>query len=530
MKKVIFLFLAIFLMKTNVIAKEFIDNEYLNIYFNGIYEGNIISDNFMYKEHEGIPVYCIDFSLPISVDEGYEISNFSDYKSLTVNQRIYIELISFFGYKYYNRNDIYYYLATQELIWSSLGVDTYWTYSQYGNNPINLDQYKLDILNTYSDYLNENYNFDEYYSFEIGNSYYIEYPKTSLPNYEYYYSGINNVVFDEYGITFNANYKTSTTIVLLRNFDRGYESKVFIEPGYQTIVKTGSLKSKKKTLNINVNNIDIYLKRINLGDTNNKYLQLNSAIYEIYDGNMNYIQNAITDEYGDAIIPNLPLGSYVIKEIQSSYGFEPYEENIYKTLDWGLTYNIIEVEVKPITKKISITNLYRINGIDYFDSNIKFNIYRDGNLIEELSTNNEGYVSTFLEYGNYQVTQVTSREDFELEPLFEIVINEFDNKLDYIFIKERNIETEDIRINEDIEEENIEINNENNQEELIDSINQDNIENIVENIPIEQINITTELEYEEKIDLDIKELPQLYENKNILEIICESLFVFLFYY
>ncbi|MDD4831879.1 MAG: hypothetical protein PHR09_03415, partial [Bacilli bacterium] len=96
--------------------------------------------------------------------------------------------------------------------------------------------------------------------------------------------------------------------------------------------------------------------------------------------------------------------------------------------------------------------------------------------------------------------------------------------------KERNIEAEDIPINEDIEEENIEINNENNQEELIDSINQDNIENIVENIPIEQINITTELEYEEKIDLDIKELPQLYENKNILEIICESLFVFLFYY
>ena len=85
---------------------------------------------------------------------------------------------------------------------------------------------------------------------------------------------------------------------------------------------------------------------------------------------MNYIQNSITDEYGDAIIPNLPLGSYVIKEIQSSYGFEPYEENIYKTLDWVLTYNIIEVEVKPITKKISITNKYRINGIDYLDSMI----------------------------------------------------------------------------------------------------------------------------------------------------------------
>ncbi len=528
MKKVIFLFLFVFLLRLNVSAEEVNDNQYINIYFNGVYNNNIVSNNLIYKEHEGIPVYCIDFDLSSTTLQDYDVSDFSDYKSLNVNQRMYIELISFFGYKYQDRNDIYYYLATQELIWSSLGFDVYWTYNQYGNNPIDINQYKIDILNTYSDYLNENYNFDEFYSFVIGNSYYIEYPETSLPDYEYYYSGINDVIIGANGITYNANYKTSSTIVLLRNFDRGYDSKVFKLNGYNTLVKTGSLKPKKKVLNINVNNIDIYLKRINVGDLNNKYLKLNSAIFEIYDVNMNFIQNAITNDFGETIFSNLPLGNYYIKEIQPSYGFQLYEEIINKNLDWGLTHNIIEIETKPITKKINITNIYKINEIEYLDPNIQFNIYRDNELIREIMTNNEGMASTFLEYGNYQITQVNSRKGFELNPTFEVIINEFDNKLDYIFIKEMNIESEEPII-EEIDEENI---GETSDTDIIEETTNDSLNEVKtdKEVDIEELNCETDLEYEEKIELDIKELPQLYESKNILDILCEKLFIFLFSY
>ena len=87
----------------------------------------------------GITAYCIEPGLGIDTDiysstEDWQITN------LTSELRNKIRLIAYYGYDYPNHNTMYYYLATQELIWKEITKRSiYWVNGEDVNAP------KIDI-------------------------------------------------------------------------------------------------------------------------------------------------------------------------------------------------------------------------------------------------------------------------------------------------------------------------------------------------------------------------------------------------
>lgn len=521
MKKVIFLFLFFILINVKGLEKEFVDTEYIEVYYNGVINNVLISSKAVYMEHQGVPLYCLDFSIPISRTNGYDVFNFNEIDKYSSDQKLYIERISYFGYKYWNHNDIYYYLATQELIWGSLGIDAYWTNTRYGGDIIDLSYYKMDILNLYAEYLNENYNYNDYYTMEIGNSYKIQDLSNILPQYEYEYIGFNDIGFSPREITIYARNKGVETLKLIRNYSKGFESKIFIEPNYQTIIKPGNIENKYRTLNFVINNTNIYLNRINESTNINNNLRFDKAIYDIYDINNNYIKTVLTNDSKEVIFPDMPLGEYKIIEVSPSYGFKPSEEITFVNLSWENTPAYVDLYLTPILKELTIVNIYKENGIEYYDQGIMFEIYKNDILIDTISTNNEGFANKYLEYGTYLVKQINSRNLFDVEPTFSIEVNDLETKLNYVFYKEYNeeviIEDETIDNTPHIEEIPIIENIEPTVESTIDNSNENNI-----------IDETLNIEYEDTNNIVIDELPQLFDDSNIFEEICEKLFVLLF--
>lgn len=495
MKKVIFLFGLFFLLILNANAKEFVDRYTIDVYANGFKDNTFYSYKAVYKEHQGVPVYCLDFGVTISVEKGYNTYELSESNNYTTHQKEYIEIISFFGYRYGNHDNIYYYLATQELIWGTLGVDVYWSYSLNGGDYLDLSSYKHEILDLYAQYINENNNTYENHFFEVGNTYKIYDTSTSLPQYQYTYVGVNDVYQNARELTIYGYYSNVDTLILTRNYSRGYTSKIFIEPGYQSIIKPGNLKPKTRTIEIVVEDTSIKINRVNISQKDNKNLRLDYAMYEIYDQYGNFYRRVSTNILGELIITNIPLGKYKIIEVLPSYGFERYGAEINIDLIWGNTPVEDTIYIKPIKKEVTITNIYKINNVEYKDSGIMFEVHNEDGLETIIETDSNGFASVNLEYGKYKFIQVNSREGFEVEPVFEVEINDMYNELDFIFIKEKNIQEEPI------EKETIK------EDEEINDIDE------TTNIEYEEIN---NIEYENIVIDNLEKLPQLYEKGNNL--------------
>ncbi len=487
MKKVIFLFLLIFVVGVKASEKNYIYYNYVNgFYYNGIVDGKKVSYNAMYMEHNGQTLYCLGFSIPISRENGYTTYKFNDASNYTEEQKKYIEIIAYFGYGYSGDKNINYYFAAQELIWEALGSNMYWTKSLNGTDIIDLSGYKRNILMLYNKYINEPDYINENHTVEIGNYYVFQDLSMVLGQYDVSYFGNNLVESTSEGIYVEPKIKGNDVIYLEKTFYKPFESELFLEPGYQPVLKAGDISNKIRIINLDVKNTSIIFKRINKDVNNtNTVLKLEGAIYEIYDSNNNLVKTFNTNETGDAVIEDLLLGKYVIKEIKPSYGFEK-DENVYEvSLDFGYVPITKEVYVSPIKKELTITNIYKLDGVEYRDSGIVFEIYKNNILYETLNTNEEGKISIYLEYGEYVIKQINSKEGFEKEPEFKVEVND-NNKLDFIFVKEKTKEIDKIP-NKDVIEDDI------------------------------------SLDYKDNFNMDIKELPQLNSNKNILDILCEKL-------
>jgi len=503
MKKVIFLFLVLLGVTFNVKGQEFINYEYVNgYYFNGYLNGSKISYNAVYKTHNGDPLYCLEFGVPISKELGYSVRDFRSSSNFTEEQKKYIEIIAFFGYGYKNHNHLNYYFATQELIWNALGTDLYWTKSKNGTDRIDLTEYKNEILNLYEEYINEEQYKREEIIMEVGNTYVFEDSHVYLPKYEYWYDGPSEITQTENAIYITPLIKGNETLLLERSFGKGFLSYLFLQPGFQTVVKAGNIENKSRMINFEINDSYINFTRVNMEENmyKNKYINLKGAEYELYDSDYNYLTTFITDINGKAKVEDLPLGIYRVKEIKPSYGFEPYEYYTDVTIFVGNAPSNATLQARPIKKELTITNHYKVDGILYKEKGLIFDVYRDGYLNKRIYTDEEGMGKTELEYGRYFVRQLTGRDDFELEKEFEVIVDETDTQLDFFFLKERG-----------------------NKEEIVDTNENESIETIIDDIVNDEDLINTEipLEFEDNLNINIEKLPQL--DITLWDFICENL-------
>ncbi|MDF9539493.1 SpaA isopeptide-forming pilin-related protein [Bacillus cereus] len=152
-------------------------------------------------------------------------------------------------------------------------------------------------------------------------------------------------------------------------------------------------------------------------DSNNDNKKLVGAKFKIEDLNGKIVGELVTNEEGEAILKDLPIGNYTVVEVEAPKGYELLKDNITVKIEKDAV-----VEIKIGNKKLpDPMGKMKLVKVDISDKNkklagAKFHI-EDLNkkVVGELVTNEEGEViSKDLPIGNYTVVEIEAPKGYEL--------------------------------------------------------------------------------------------------------------------
>ncbi|HDR4372655.1 TPA: choice-of-anchor A family protein [Bacillus cereus] len=152
-------------------------------------------------------------------------------------------------------------------------------------------------------------------------------------------------------------------------------------------------------------------------DSNNDNKKLEGAKFKIEDSKGKIVGELVTNEEGEAISKDLPIGNYTLVEKEAPKGYELLKDNITVKIEKDAV-----VEIKIGNKKLpDPMGKMKLVKVDISDKNkklarAKFHI-EDSNkkVVGELVTNEEGEViSKNLPIGNYTVVEIEAPKGYEL--------------------------------------------------------------------------------------------------------------------
>ncbi len=185
---------------------------------------------------------------------------------------------------------------------------------------------------------------------------------------------------------------------------------------------------------------DIYIHKTGeklIGFENGNFIYeeqpLEGAVFEILDETNALVATVTTDKNGDAVIKNLPLGKYFIKEKTAPYGYKK-DDNVYEvnlTYDKNIAGNVSQdLSVTNERIKVSITiNKYASDTKETL-SQAEFGIFSEDGLLETIVTNDEGVAKSSLDYplGNYYVMETVAPKTYKIsQKVMELVATEDNN-------------------------------------------------------------------------------------------------------
>ncbi|HDT6578168.1 SpaA isopeptide-forming pilin-related protein [Bacillus cereus] len=152
-------------------------------------------------------------------------------------------------------------------------------------------------------------------------------------------------------------------------------------------------------------------------DSNNDNKKLVGAKFKIEDLNGKIVGELVTNEEGEAISKDLPIGNYTLVEKEAPKGYELSKDKIAVKVEKDA-----EVEIKIGNKKLpDPMGKMKLVKVDISDKNkklagAKFKIEDlNGKIVGELVTNEEGEViSKDLPIGNYILVEVEAPKGYEL--------------------------------------------------------------------------------------------------------------------
>ncbi|MGN4848080.1 SpaA isopeptide-forming pilin-related protein [Bacillus cereus] len=152
-------------------------------------------------------------------------------------------------------------------------------------------------------------------------------------------------------------------------------------------------------------------------DSNNDNKKLEGAKFKIEDSKGKIVGELVTNEEGEVISKNLPIGNYTVVEIEAPKGYELLKDNITVKIEKDTV-----VEIKIGNKKLpDPMGKMKLVKVDISDKNkklagAKFKIEDSkGKIVGELVTNEEGEaISKDLPIGNYTVVEIEAPKGYEL--------------------------------------------------------------------------------------------------------------------
>ena len=455
MKKVL-LFIVLFLCiigkvkaENVTLTKDVYDNTY--VYY---YDSNLGRTRYL-KASKYLfgttAAYCIELGKDISSFE-YTVTNSFDGININKDDLDYIKLVSYYGYNYPGHDTDRFYLATQGLIWKRLvrtsikftiGFDPDVFYNLTNEETIinvlvNRHKIKPSFDGTTIDVVKG----EEIILEDSNNVLYL------------YYSDDDNVVIDNNKLIIKKGFDKKS-IVLKRHNYTNKDFFLYSSGNSQKMMSSGGITNSTSELNVNLISGSIEIKKYDketLSVSPQGDATLDGAIYELYDGNNNFIDNFVTGKKNK--IENLGIGKYYIKEKKASTGYL-IDNNVYEVEITKDNFdNSVTVYEDVIKRKVELFKVYASDDTGFLvgEPDIRFDIFdKNGNFVNYIVTDNDGYASIYLPYGIYNFKQINSTKDYYKIDDFEIVIDSNDERPIYKFISNSEIKAKVRVIKKDVD-------------------------------------------------------------------------------
>lgn len=485
---IIFLFSMTFVYGATNDSK-IIKHRFDNVY--AVYDG-VDRVHLFYAQRytfNGVTAYCIEPGVGIDTEIYSSTTNW-DITNLSKDVIDYIRLVAYYGYDYEGHNTMNYYLAAQELMWDKItNRETYWVSTLDQNGPrIDIDKEKNEIESLIKNHnkLPSINNFTTKRG--VGQSNTLQDYNGVINNYE-----VVDVSVDNFNPSINGNNlylpaynKAGIIEITLRR--KNYQNKanfIYYQGSNQKLISAGYLDSID--VKVYVNNIggSLTINKLDKDTGSNKAQGLSSTLenakYGVYDSSNNLVSTIVTDKDGKAFtINNLKMGSYYVKELEPSVGYEidqtkyPFEVKLSNS---NVTLNVYE---QIIRRDVEIYKYLKEDNEEVLipDSDIEFLIYdSNNNFIDSIWTNKDGLAKINLIYGNYIVKQNNSKEGVSKINDFEIIVNNNSpSVIKYVFTSE--LLTAKLKINNKDSDSLLNINS----EAVFKIRNMDNDEYVCQNI------------------------------------------------
>ncbi|MDA2025989.1 MULTISPECIES: SpaA isopeptide-forming pilin-related protein [unclassified Bacillus cereus group] len=167
------------------------------------------------------------------------------------------------------------------------------------------------------------------------------------------------------------------------------------------------------------------LVKVDTGDKNKK---LAGAKFKIEDSKGKVVEDLVTNEEGEAISKELPIGNYILVEVEAPKGYELLKDKIAVKIEKDVV-----VEIKIGNKKLlDPTGQFEIEKVDDKDINLKLKgavfqvLDKEGKEVTRLTTDEKGKViSNQLVLGKYTIKEIKAPKGYMLlrDPI-EIEITE----------------------------------------------------------------------------------------------------------
>lgn len=422
---------SIFISLINVKAEsasfyeaEYIDPVYMNKYdYN---TGITYYQKARFFRHTGTNefAYCIEPFAMFNENSSYEST--SKPYNLTESQIDRISKIAHFGYGYADHTDPVWYAITQFMIWQTASNGDYYFTDSLNGKRIIIFQGSMEKINKLIEDYDKMPNFDKEYTLISGNNLVLE---TNLNNIKI--EG-DNLTIENNQIIINPTIEKEYTYTVTKEDNIYNKPYIFYQSANsQNLIESGNIKSKTQTFKVKVIKPEIELTKI---DKDTKSIlpkgeaSLDGAVYSLYNENNELIKDLVI-ENNQAIINNIPLGKYYLKETTPGNGYlldnNTYEIDITKD---KYKHQII-VENKVIEKTITIEKKYGETNNLKGEKNISFEIYNSNyERLTTITTNELGIAEITLPYGNYTLKQINTTEGYQKIEDITIKIDNTENE------------------------------------------------------------------------------------------------------